>query len=104
MENTCQILVIICYTYVKLFYKVQTVDRYLYLQILLKHKDKFATENLIMQYWGLIKNNMKTIEQGKYKNQPRERKVFYQVKFNAEKLNRECFYIETILLICLLLQ
>ena len=39
----------------------------------------FLTERAIVQYFGLIKNNMVFIENEKYKDQPRERKLFYQV-------------------------
>ena len=48
---------------------------------LTQHKHLFLTERAVLQYFGLIKNNMVFIENEKYKDQPRERKLFYQVCF-----------------------
>jgi hypothetical protein len=46
---------------------------------LISNKHVFLTERAILQYFGLIKNNMVMIEGKKYEGQPRERKLFYQV-------------------------
>ena len=43
------------------------------------HRDKFVTERAIIQYFGLIKNNMVDIEAKRHIDTPRERKLFYQV-------------------------
>ena len=39
----------------------------------------FVTEHLIQQYLGLIHNNMRLIRNERFKDKPRERKLFYQV-------------------------
>lgn len=49
------------------------------------NKHKFLTERAIVQYFGLVKNNMVMIENEKYKDTPREKKLFYQVI--ARRLN-----------------
>ena len=43
------------------------------------HREKFVTEKLIVQIFGLIKNNMIDIEGKRFENTPKERKLFYQV-------------------------
>ena len=50
-----------------------------YFQQLVAHRKKFVTEKVIVQYFGLIKNNMVDIEGKRFENTPRERKLFYQV-------------------------
>ena len=50
-----------------------------YFQQLVAHREKFVTEKVIVQYFGLIKNNMVDIEGKRFENTPRERKLFYQV-------------------------
>ena len=42
-------------------------------------RDMFVTETAIQQYNGLIKNNFRTIQNGKHRDTPQERKLFYQV-------------------------
>lgn len=44
-----------------------------------QQKKNFISEKAIEQYMGLIKNNVRMIENGKHKDQPQERKLFYQV-------------------------
>ncbi|XP_013086342.2 uncharacterized protein LOC106070901 isoform X1 [Biomphalaria glabrata] len=54
-------------------------------QELSKHKKEFVTEKAILQYLGLIKNNMKSIATGKLVHSvKRDRKLFYQ---NFHKLH-----------------
>ena len=43
------------------------------------HREKFVTEKLIVQIFGLIKNSMIDIEGKRFENTPKERKLFYQV-------------------------
>ena len=50
-----------------------------YFQQLVAHREKFVTEKLIVQIFGLIKNNMIDIEGKRFENTPKERKLFYQV-------------------------
>ena len=47
---------------------------------LIAHRQKFATEKLIAQYFGLIRNNMMDVESRKHAHTPKEGKLFYQVK------------------------
>merc|ERR1719239_1430310 len=57
-------------------------------QELAEHKKTFVTEKAIQQYLGLIKNNFKSIHQGRYFSKPKkERKLFYQIfhKLNSVK-------------------
>lgn len=50
-------------------------------------KHRFLSENGIKQYMGLIKNNMKMIEKGKHKDQPQERKLFYQIYHKLDSID-----------------
>ena len=50
-----------------------------YFQQLVAHREKFVTEKLIVQIFGLIKNNMIDIEGKRFEKTPTERKLFYQV-------------------------
>ncbi|CAH1789226.1 unnamed protein product [Owenia fusiformis] len=43
------------------------------------HKELFVTERAILQYFGLIKNNMIMIENEKHRGTKREGKLFYQI-------------------------
>ncbi|ELT94613.1 hypothetical protein CAPTEDRAFT_207458 [Capitella teleta] len=47
-------------------------------KVLQDNKSVFVTEKAIVQYLGLIKNNMALIENKKHSGKPRERKIFYQ--------------------------
>merc|ERR550532_3370575 len=48
-------------------------------QILYDNRKLFVTERAILQYFGLIKNNMVMIENQKHMDTPREKKLFYQI-------------------------
>ena len=51
------------------------------------HREKFVTEKLIVQIFGLIKNNMIDIEGKRFENTPKERKLFYQVNIIKQLKN-----------------
>lgn len=44
-----------------------------------EHKDKFLSEEVILQYIGFIKTHMKLIRTKKHSGTPRERKILYNV-------------------------
>ncbi|XP_064645366.1 uncharacterized protein LOC135498826 [Lineus longissimus] len=46
---------------------------------LVEDRKAFLTEHAILQYLGLIKNNIKTIKSEKFRDQPREKKLYYQI-------------------------
>jgi len=48
-------------------------------KVLYNQREKFISEKVIDQYMGLIKNNVHMIRNGKHKDKPQERKLFYQV-------------------------
>lgn len=60
---------------------------FILLQALCSESQLFVTEHVILQYLGLISNNMHNIESNKYKNEPKERKLFYQVGTGLLGLN-----------------
>ena len=62
---------------------VFAVDQLFYCSDLWKtlneNKEKFISEEVILQYIGFVKTHMKLIQTKKHSGTPRERKIFYNV-------------------------
>ena len=59
-----------------------SVSTALCVQLLASNRDIFVTEQSILQYFGMIRNNMDAIRSEKHKGTPRELKLFYQVRMS----------------------
>lgn len=62
-----------------IYWKIYVVWFFLTIQRLKSNQEQFLTEQAILQYFGLIKNNIVVIESEKHKGTRREQKLFYQV-------------------------
>lgn len=47
---------------------------------LVAERQSFLSEKVILQYVGYVKTHMSRIKSGKYRDTPREKKIFYSVR------------------------
>ena len=73
-------------------------------QTLVNNRREFLTERSISQYFGLVRNNVNVILKEKYKNDPRERKMFYQVRgalFTISSQSMMSYHLKTVTVLIL---